>query len=78
MKDSEKLKTIIIPEYLTESINLHPEAKAVWEAKTDAFRKDYLAWITAAKTEETRQNRIEEALKWIAAGKRRFWMYDKK
>jgi hypothetical protein len=55
----------------------NPAAQAVWDAKSAAWRKDYLVWITAAKTDPTRDARIAEALDWIADGKARFWKYQK-
>jgi hypothetical protein len=53
----------------------HPAAQAVWAGKSDAFRKEYLIWITDAKTDATRDKRIAEALGWITEGKGRFWKY---
>ncbi|MGA8008899.1 MAG: YdeI/OmpD-associated family protein, partial [Thiomonas sp.] len=35
-------------------------------------------WIADAKTDQTPQKRIDEALEWIAQGKGRFWKYEKK
>lgn len=75
---SGKPKILETPDYLIDSLNNYEEAKAVWESKSDAYRKDYLIWIIDAKTETTRQKRIEQSLKWIAEGKGRFWQYAKK
>jgi uncharacterized protein YdeI (YjbR/CyaY-like superfamily) len=36
-----------------------------------AFRKEYVVWIADAKTDQTRQKRIDESLEWIAEGKGR-------
>jgi uncharacterized protein YdeI (YjbR/CyaY-like superfamily) len=77
MPKSEKPKILETPEYLVESLNANKKAKAVWESKSDAFRKDYLVWIIDAKTDATRQKRIEQSLEWIADGKVRFWQYTK-
>jgi len=75
---SDKPKVIETPDYLTAVLNANNEAKVVWESKSDAYRKDYLVWIIDAKTEATRQKRIDQSLEWIAEGKGRFWQYEKK
>jgi uncharacterized protein YdeI (YjbR/CyaY-like superfamily) len=75
---SDKPKVIETPDYLTEALNADKKAKEVWESKSDSYRKDYLVWIIDAKTDATRQKRIEQSLEWIAEGKGRFWQYAKK
>lgn len=75
---SDKPKVIETPEYLLEALNANKKAKEVWESKSDSYRKDYLVWIIDAKTDATRQKRIEQSLEWIAEGKGRFWQYAKK
>lgn len=75
---SDKPKAIEIPDYFSERLTANPKAKAVFESKSPSFRKDYLVWITDAKTDTTRQKRMEQSLEWIAEGKGRFWQYEKK
>jgi uncharacterized protein YdeI (YjbR/CyaY-like superfamily) len=75
---SDKPKVLETPVYLAKSLNANKKAKAVWESKSDAFRKDYLVWIIDAKTDTARQKRVEQTLEWVAEGKGRFWQYDKK
>lgn len=74
---SEKPKVIQVPDYFSEILDTYPKIKEVFESKSPSFRKDYLVWIIDAKTEATRQSRIEQALEWIAEGKGRFWKYNK-
>lgn len=74
---SDKVITDNIPDYFSEKLEKNPLAKEIFEAKSSSFRKDYITWITDAKTEATRQSRMEQALEWIAEGKRRFWQYAK-
>ncbi len=68
-------KVLEVPDYFAEKLNANPIAKEIFETKSASFRKDYLVWITSAKTEETRQKRMEQSIEWIAAGKSRFWQY---
>lgn len=74
---SDKPKVLETPDYFSEKLAGNPKAKEVFEHKSDAFRKDYIIWISDAKTEATRQKRMEEAIAWIAEGKGRFWKYGK-
>jgi uncharacterized protein YdeI (YjbR/CyaY-like superfamily) len=74
---SEKPKVLETPDYLLAALEVKPEAKEVFESKSNSFRKEYIIWITEAKTDETRQKRINEALEWIAEGKGRFWKHQK-
>lgn len=65
------------PDYPLAALADNPKAKEVFESKSNSFRKEYITWITDAKTDETRQKRISEALEWIAEGKGRFWKHQK-
>jgi uncharacterized protein YdeI (YjbR/CyaY-like superfamily) len=74
---SEKPKVLETPDYLLAALEVNPKAKEFFESKSNSFRKEYIIWITDAKTNETRQKRMNEALEWIAEGKGRFWKHQK-
>jgi len=40
-------------------------------------KKEYLMWVTEAKTEETRNSRLATAIEWMSEGKRRNWKYER-
>lgn len=42
-----------------------------------SHKREYIEWIIQAKREQTRANRIETAVQWIADGKSRHWKYEK-
>jgi uncharacterized protein YdeI (YjbR/CyaY-like superfamily) len=75
--ESDKPKVLETPDYLLAALATNAKAKEVFENKSNSFRKEYIVWITDAKTDETRQKRINEALEWIAEGKGRFWKHQK-
>ena len=75
---SSKPKVFEIPDYFEKALNANKAAKEVFYSKSDSFRKEYLVWITDAKTPDTRQKRIEQSLAWIADGQGRFWQYTRK
>ncbi|MGG5209118.1 YdeI/OmpD-associated family protein [Chryseobacterium sp. MIQD13] len=67
-----------IPDYFQSALNKNKNALAVFEKGSLSFRKEYINWITEAKTEATRNKRMEQSLEWIAEGKSRNWKYEKK
>jgi uncharacterized protein YdeI (YjbR/CyaY-like superfamily) len=50
-------------------------AMQVYEKFSPSSKREYLEWIVEAKSDETRQKRIETALEWISEGKSRHWKY---
>jgi uncharacterized protein YdeI (YjbR/CyaY-like superfamily) len=66
-----------IPTAFAEKLAANPPVKAIFEGKSPSFQKEYNVWIGEAKTDATRDKRIEESLAWIAEGKGRFWKYAK-
>jgi len=77
VQKSDKPKSLEMPDYFSEKLAGNMKAKDIFENKSDSFRKDYIIWISDAKTDATRQKRMEEAIAWIAEGKGRFWKYEK-
>jgi uncharacterized protein YdeI (YjbR/CyaY-like superfamily) len=71
-------KELEIPAYFTRALNRDKKAKGVFEEFPYSHKKEYIMWITEAKTEETRNKRMATALEWIAEGKGKNWKYEKK
>lgn len=69
---------IEVPVFFLERLDKKPKAKKIFESKPPSFRKEYSKWLIDAKTQETREKRMAQALEWIAEGKGRFWQYEKK
>lgn len=67
-----------IPEAFQKALNQNKKAKEVFEKASTSFRKEYNLWIADAKTETTRNKRIDQAIEWISKGKGRNWKYEKK
>ncbi|CAN7196279.1 YdeI/OmpD-associated family protein [Bosea sp. LjRoot9] len=74
---SAPAKTVVAPSVFVDRLAASPSVKTIFESKSASFRKEYIVWIADAKTEATRDKRIDEALAWIAEGKGRFWKYAK-
>lgn len=66
-----------VPDYLLKALKQNKEAKAVFDAFSYSNKKDYVEWITEAKTKATRDKRMSQAIEWMAEGKTRHWKYQK-
>jgi len=71
-------KELNIPDYFSKALSKNKKAKMVFEAFVPGKRKEYITWLSEAKTEDTRNKRMEMAIEWIAEGKSRHWKYEKK
>jgi uncharacterized protein YdeI (YjbR/CyaY-like superfamily) len=76
-RESKTSKEIGVPLAFAEKLQANPMIAKIFEGKSASFQKEYNVWIGEAKTEATRDKRIEEAIAWIAEGKGRFWKYAK-
>jgi len=66
---------IVVPDYFVEALAGNPTAKAAFEAFSPSHKKEYLQWITEAKTDATRVKRMEQAVEMMSEGKSRNWKY---
>lgn len=71
-------KELIIPAYFTKALKTNKSAASTFKAFSYSNQKDYIEWITEAKTDATRDKRMKTALEWMAEGKVRNWKYMKK
>ena len=66
------------PAFLRAALARNARARKQFDAFPPGKRRDYIEWLTEAKSEETRQRRLDTALTWIAQGKGRNWKYEQK
>jgi len=77
-KNGEKnKKELKVPGYITKALKKNKKALETFEGFSYNHKKEYVEWITEAKTEETRNKRIATMLEWLAEGKPRNWKYMK-
>lgn len=69
---------IAVPDHLTKTLKKNKRALKVFEGFSPSHKREYVEWITEAKTEETRNKRITTAIEWLSEGKPRNWKYMKK
>ncbi len=65
------------PAAFTAALKKDAKARATWAAFPPGHRRDYLEWITEAKTVATRDARIATTIEWVGEGKARNWKYAK-
>ena len=68
-------KEVIVPHELTSALGQNKKALATFEKFSPSHKREYIEWITEAKTEATRTRRLETAIEWMAEGKPRNWKY---
>lgn len=69
-------KELVVPDYLTKALAKNKKAKAAFENFSYSHRKEYIEWITEAKTEPTRNKRLATTVEWLSEGKSRNWKYE--
>jgi uncharacterized protein YdeI (YjbR/CyaY-like superfamily) len=67
-----------VPSYFSDELSKNAKALEVFQNFSYSHKKEYVDWLTEAKTEETRGRRMATALEWLAEGKPRMWKYIKK
>jgi uncharacterized protein YdeI (YjbR/CyaY-like superfamily) len=73
----ESKKELVVPEYLSKALAKDKKAATTFEGFPYSCKKEYIDWITEAKTESTREKRLTQTLEWLAMGKRRNWKYER-
>jgi hypothetical protein len=63
-------RVVTLPEDAASLVEANPDAAATWEKLAPSHRRAYADWITEAKRPETRQRRIEETVRKLAAGEK--------
>lgn len=71
----KKKKPLVVPDYFSAALKKNAKARKTFEDFPPSKRREYLEWVTGAKREETRNERLETSIKWLAEGKPRHWKY---
>jgi uncharacterized protein YdeI (YjbR/CyaY-like superfamily) len=71
-------KEIVVPDYFLKQLKKNKKAITTFESFSPSHKREYVEWITEAKTDETKNRRMETAIEWISEGKSRNWKYMKK
>jgi len=71
----KKREPLEVPDYFSTALKKNAKARKTFEGFPPSKRRDYLEWVTEAKREKTRQERLATSIKWLAEGKARHWKY---
>lgn len=78
VKPKTPAKEVQAPAYFIDALKKNGLALETFNSFSNSHRKEYIEWITEAKTEATRNKRMETAVEWLAEGKSKNWKYIKK
>lgn len=70
-------KPLATPEYFMQALKKNKKALATFDRFSPSHKREYVEWVTEAKSEETREKRLATAVEWMAEGKPRNWKYMK-
>lgn len=59
-----------LPAYIAGALKANSKAWAFFRALAPTYRRDFVVWIHTAKRPETRERRIRESIRLLAAGKK--------
>ena len=74
-KAPKKRAPIPVPDYFAAALKKNAKAQKTFDSFPPSHRREYLEWVTEAKREETRNDRLATSIKWLSEGKSRHWKY---
>ena len=74
---SKAKKELVIPGYFMKSLKKNKRAMETFDSFSYSNKKEYVGWVTEAKTDTTREKRLATSVEWMAEGKIRNWKYVK-
>lgn len=75
-RTAAKKAPFTVPQDMRAAIDANAAAKASFDGLPPSAQRDYVEWITEAKADATRGKRLNQAIVWLAEGKRRHWKYE--
>ena len=71
-------KDLNVPSFFLETLKKNKKALETFNNFSPSAKREYVDWVTEAKTEETRMRRLKTAVEWMSERKQRNWKYMKK
>ena len=68
-------RELIVPDDLLAALQGQEVARATFDRFSISHKREYVEWITEAKTQATRSKRLATTIEWLAEGKPRNWKY---
>ena len=70
-------KAVVVPDILIEALARNEKAAETFDNFPPSCKREYVEWLTEAKTDATREKRLATTVEWLSEGKRRNWKYEK-
>ena len=77
-KPKSEKKSLKVPDYFLSVLKKNKKAQATFDGFSNSHKREYVEWVTEAKTDETRNKRLATAIEWMGEGKVRNWKYLRK
>ena len=74
-KEKKPVKELVVPPYFLAALQKNKKAAAFFEASSPSCKREYVQWVDEAKTEATRNKRLDQSIEWLAESKQRNWKY---
>jgi hypothetical protein len=71
-----KREALPMPKFFAEALKKHKKAAGFFASLAPTYQREYLQWLSSAKREETRNQRLQQTLRALAAGHK--WIDRKK
>jgi len=71
-------KPVTVPADFKTALAKSAKARKTFDGFSPSNRREYVEWITEAKTGPTRARRLATAVEWMAEGKTRNWKYERR
>jgi len=76
-KVPKEKKELVVPAILLEALAKNAKASETFDRLSYSHKKEYVEWITEAKTDATRDKRLATTIEWLTEGKARNWKYER-
>jgi len=70
-------KILKMPADVAAALKKSKKAQAGFDGLSPSHKREYMEWITEAKSDDTRARRLAQAVTWMAEGKSRNWKYER-
>ncbi len=74
-KPSAPKTPVAVPADFTGALKKNAAARTHFDALSPSHKREYVEWLTEARTDATRQKRLRTSLEWLEEGKSRNWKY---
>ena len=74
---AKKKAPLKVPTYFMAAVKKNKKALAAFSEFSPSHKREYVEWVTEAKTDDTRDRRLSTAVAWMSEGRSRNWKYER-